>query len=158
MSTPDRAGRDDLHAPFRPVRSRRVAVVVAVTQAVLFAALALLMPGSGPTAWQWYDRVGLLLFAALVAALLRRYARIEALADDAGLHVRNLVNSRDLEWPEVVAVRFGDGDPWVTLDVADGDTLAVMAIQRADGPQRSQAEARRLATLVALHSRTPRDG
>ena len=34
----------------------------------------------------------------------------------------------------------------------DGDTLAVMGVQRADG-KRGLAEADRLATLVALHSR-----
>jgi hypothetical protein len=42
------------------------------------------------------------------------------------------------------------------LDLSDGDVLAVMAIQRADGA-RALAEARRLATLVAVGSRTPRD-
>ena len=51
---------------------------------------------------------------------------------------------------------FGGGEPWVTLDLADGDTLAVMAIQRADGED-AVAEARRLATLVDVHSRTDRD-
>jgi hypothetical protein len=56
----------------------------------------------------------------------------------------------------VVAVRFGDGDPWVMLDLRDGDVLAVMAIQRADGAY-AQAEARRLATLVAAGTGTPRD-
>ena len=148
---------DDLHAPFRPVRSRRVAIGVAVAQGVLFAVLAVVMPSTGPVPWQWYDRLGLLLFAALVAALLGRYARLEAVPSDDGLFVRNLVQKRELAWTEIVDVQFGDGDPWVTLDIADGDTLAVMAVQRADGPERSRAEARRLATLVALHSRTERD-
>ena len=53
-------------------------------------------------------------------------------------------------------MRLGDGDPWVMLDLSDGDVLAVMAIQRADGAY-AVAEARRLATLVAAGSRTPRD-
>ena len=38
--------------------------------------------------------------------------------------------------------------PWVTLDLADADTVAVMAIQKADGPS-AQDEAQRLAQLVA---------
>jgi hypothetical protein len=70
--------------------------------------------------------------------------------------VVNLFHSRHLDWAEVVAVRFGGGAPWVMLDLDDGDELAVMGIQRADGAF-TQAEARRLATLVALHSRTERD-
>ena len=50
----------------------------------------------------------------------------------------------------------GPGRPWVQLDLSDGDTLAVMGIQRADGAF-ADAEARRLATLVAMHTATPRD-
>jgi hypothetical protein len=38
-------------------------------------------------------------------------------------------------------------DPWVVLDLSDGGTLAVMAVQRADG-ERGMAEARRLQALV----------
>ena len=38
----------------------------------------------------------------------------------------------------------------MSLDLADGDTLAVMAIQGADG-ERGRVEATRLATLVAEH-------
>ena len=51
-------------------------------------------------------------------------------------------------------MRFGSGRPWVQLDLADGDTLAVMGIQRADGAC-ADAEARRLATLVAQHTADP---
>ena len=53
-------------------------------------------------------------------------------------------------------MRFGDGDPWVTLDLSDGDVLAVMAIQRPTASD-GVAEARRLATLVAAHTRTDAD-
>ena len=50
-----------------------------------------------------------------------------------GLTVRNLVLTRTLEWPEIIGIQFGGGEPWVSLDLLDGDTLAVMAIQKADG-------------------------
>ena len=40
---------------------------------------------------------------------------------------------------------------YLTLDLDDGDTLAVMAIQKADG-ERGRAEASRLAGLVAAHA------
>ena len=70
--------------------------------------------------------------------------------------MRNVVYTTRLEWAQIVAVRFGGGDPWVTLDLDDGEVLAVMAIQRADG-DRGRAEARRLATLVAERSATARD-
>ena len=88
--------------------------------------------------------------------MLLRFGRLRADPSPAGLVVRNLVRREDLRWEQIVAVRFGDGDPWVMLDLSDGDVLAVMAIQRADGA-RALAESRRLATLVAAGSRTPRD-
>jgi PH (Pleckstrin Homology) domain-containing protein len=88
--------------------------------------------------------------------VLWRFARLAAIPADDALVVRNLSGDRRLEWAEIVTVRFGGGEPWVTLDLADGETLAVMAIQRADGAD-AVAEARRLATLVDLHSRTERD-
>ena len=44
-------------------------------------------------------------------------------------------------------VQFGHGMPWPTLELNDADTLAVMAIQRSDGP-RSIQESARLNALV----------
>jgi hypothetical protein len=142
--------------PFRPFRARRVAIGFAVAQAVVLLALAVLSPGNGPIPWQWYDRLGLVLLAVVIAYVLLLFARLRATPGPDGLVVRNVVHVTRLEWPQIVAVRFGGGDPWVTLDLDDGDVLAVMAIQRADG-ERGVAEARRLATLVAVHSRTDAD-
>ena len=85
--------------------------------------------------------------ASSIAFLAWRYASIRAVPSRAGLVVRNLVLTRTLEWPEVVGIQFGGGEPWVTLDLEDGDTVAVMAIQKADGPLAGR-EASRLAALV----------
>jgi hypothetical protein len=138
-------------APFEPVRSRRTALVAAVVQAVLLVVLGFIVPGGG-----WLDLVGFLAVAAGVGWVLVRFSRLRAEPSPDGLVVQNLVHRERLQWQQVVAVRFADGDPWVTLDLSDGDVLAVMAIQRADGP-RGTAEARRLATLVAAHTRTDAD-
>jgi len=51
-------------------------------------------------------------------------------------------------------VRFSANDPWVRLDLADGGTIAVMGIQRADG-ERAMADARRLQDLVTRHGEAP---
>ena len=51
----------------------------------------------------------------------------------------NLLRTRFLEWPEVVRVGFRRGDPWVLLDLADGETQPVMAIQANDGERAVQA-------------------
>jgi hypothetical protein len=143
-------------APFRPVRTRRVAIGFAVAQAVVLIALAVVAPGNGPIPWQWYDRAGVVLLAAATAWVLSRFARLRAEPGRLGLTVRNVIRRTDLDWAQIVAVHFGEGDPWVILDLDDGDVLAVMAIQRADGA-RGMAEARRLATLVAAHTATDRN-
>ena len=70
--------------------------------------------------------------------------------------MRNLVLTRTLSWPEVVGVQFGGGEPWVTLDLDDGDTLAVMAIQKSDG-EVSGREASRLAALVQAFGESRHD-
>ncbi len=158
MTPPPSEGdaRADLHAAFRPVRGRRTAVVIGVAQGLVLIWTAAAMPGVGPEAAHWYDRLGVLLVSAAIGVMLWRFARLAALPGEDGLVVRNLSGDRALAWAEVVQVRFGGGHPWVTLDLADGESLAVMAIQRADGP-RADADARRLATLVALHSHTERN-
>ncbi len=145
-----------LSRPFRPFRARRVAITFAVAQAVVLLGLAVLTPGDVVIPWHWYDRLGVVLLAGAIAYVLLLFARLRATPGPDGLVVRNVVTVTELEWAQIVAVRFGGGDPWVTLDLADGDVLAVMAIQRADG-ERGVAEARRLATLVAARSRTDTD-
>jgi hypothetical protein len=132
--------------PFRPRRARIVAVSVAVVSVLLFGAVGLLVPGAGPA-----DRVGIAGFGVAIGWLMWRYASLSAVPSDSGLRVRNLLVSRDLEWAEIVEVHLVVGAPWVTLDLDDGDTLAVMAIQKADGAY-GRSEASRLAGLVAAHA------
>jgi hypothetical protein len=140
------------YAPFRPVKARWVSLGVGAATVVILTGVALALPPTVPVA----DRVGLILTGLLVAWFALRQAGVRALPSRSGLTVRNLFLGRELEWAEIVSVRFGPDRPWVQLDLADGDTLSVMAIQRSDGA-RAQTEARRLATLVAANSRTDRD-
>ncbi|WP_421741452.1 PH domain-containing protein [Cellulomonas sp.] len=145
------AGVDALTSPFRPRFARLVtiglAVLVLVSTVAIMLAMSVLSTG---------DRIGFALVGGLIVWFLWRQASVTARVDDDGLTVRNLVFTRRLEWAEIVSVRFGSGRPWVQLDLSDGDTLAVMGIQRADGAF-ADAEARRLATLVAMHTATARD-
>ncbi|WP_275003641.1 PH domain-containing protein [Promicromonospora iranensis] len=94
------------------------------------------------------NRVAMIVFGVLGALIAWRFGAVRAMPDPAGLTVVNYAKSRRLAWAEIVTVRFGPNDPWVHLDLADGDVLAVMGIQRADG-EHGMAEARRLVALVA---------
>ena len=146
--------REQLHAVLRPRRARVVALGLAAAQALVLTVGALLLPGSGSGAVGWSDRFGVIAIAAGAGWLLWRLGTVAAWPGEQGLRVRNLITGRELAWAQIVSVHLGGGGPWVILDLADGETLAVMAIQRADGDF-AQAEATRLATLVALHSRAP---
>ena len=145
-----------LHRPFRPRAARVVGTVLAGACFAGSVVLAILLPQAAPVHQSWADRLAILAFGALVAWFLLRQAGVRADPDEDGLTVRTLAVTRRVAWTEVVSVRFGHGRPWVQLDLSDGDTLAVMGVQDADGTF-AAGEARRMATLVALHSTTPRD-
>jgi MFS family permease len=143
--------RAELHAPFRARRGRIVGWTAAFGQAAALILAAIIVPWNGPLPFSWYDRAAFVVLAAVIGWFLTRLADVSATPSETGLVVRNVLLSRTLDWAQIVSVRFAGGDPWVTLDLSDADTLAVMAIQRADG-DRGAAEARRLATLLALHA------
>jgi hypothetical protein len=156
--TPARRDPDPL-APFRPRRGRAVALGAAASSIVVFGAIAVLMPTETLGHWGPADRLMLFGIGVVLALVAWRYASILAVPSRAGLVVRNLVVTRSLEWAEIVGVQFGGGEPWVSLDLEDGDTVAVMAIQKADGDV-ADREASRLAALVQAfgEAREPHPG
>ncbi|KRE52851.1 PH domain-containing protein [Phycicoccus sp. Soil748] len=135
-------------APFRPHRGRTVSLAFAVAALVVFAVIAVVLPSpeQGGT-WRAGDKVFFALLGVAIAAILWRFASIRALPTRESLTVRNLFTTRVIAWQSVVDVRFGGGDPWVTLELDDTDTVAVMAIQKADA-EVGRSEASRLAALV----------
>ena len=88
-----------------------------------------------------------LLYLALMFALLR--SRAVAYADR--LVVVNGYRRHEYEWPQIVAARLPPGAPWVTLDLADGETASVLGIQGSDG-DRARRAVRELKALVAAAS------
>ena len=137
----------DALAPFRPRRGRTVALVVAWSSLVVFGVIAVVMPAQADGRWGIGDRLMFFGLGVALALIAWRYASIVAVPSRAGIVVRNLMLTRTLTWPEVVGIQFGGGEPWVTLDLEDGDSVAVMAIQKADGPVAGR-EASRLAALI----------
>lgn len=147
---------DALHRPFRPRAARVVSTTAAVVFALGMGVLGVVVPAELTVTSVWLDRLAFALLGLGGAWFLLRHAGVRADPDADGLVVRNLLLTRRVAWAEIVSVRFGHGRPWVQLDLADGTTLAVMGIQRADG-ERAVRDARRLATLVARYSSTARD-
>lgn len=130
-----------------------MAIVMAVLSVVLFTVLALLV--AGPDAggdWVVADRIMMAVLGLGLGAVLWRWAIIAAVPDESGLSIHNLVGRRHILWDEIADVTFDEGDPWATVHLKDTESVAIMAIQRADGDA-ARGEAQRLADLVAL-SRT----
>ncbi len=149
-------GDDPLLRPFRPRAARLVSIPLGAAALVLMVGIGVALPRITGTPVGLGDRAGFVAVGVGIAWFLALEAGVRADVDPDGLTVRNLLRTRRLTWPEIVSVRFGPDRPWVQLDLADGGTLAVMAVQRADGA-RARGEARRLATLVARFSATERD-
>jgi Bacterial PH domain len=98
-----------------------------------------------------FDRVAFLVCAVVATYAIHRLADVRAVATTDGLTVINVARSRQLEWVEIIGVRLAPGDPWLQLDITDGTTLAVMAVQAADGA-RARAMALEVAAAVAAYS------
>ncbi len=137
----------DPFAVFQPRRGRRVAIGLAVAVVSVFTFLAVFITPSRINDYQISDRLLIASIGWALALLFWRYASIKATPSREGLVVRNLFVTTTLAWPQIVAMQYGDGAPWPTLELNDTETIAVMAIQRSDG-RRSIEEARRLNTLI----------
>ena len=132
------------YRPFRPRNTRRVALVLAATVPVVLLGAGLVV-----RAGIW-DLGGFLGLGLLISWILWRMASVSAIPSAEGLVVRNVFITTPLAWAQIVSVRFGDR-PWPQLDLTDGDTIAVMGVQRSDGGY-AQDEARRLAGLIEDHA------
>jgi hypothetical protein len=140
---------------FRPLWATVAALAVGAlaVAGILFVGLGAAAPGStdsrisDPRAGDTVDRALFVLLVVLIVVLMWRLGGVYAKAAPSGLVVRNIIRTTRLEWPQILAVQLSAHDSWVMLDVADGTTLAVMAIQRADG-NRGIRDVQRLAALV----------
>jgi hypothetical protein len=100
---------------------------------------AVLLGVSLPAPYKGGDQLGVALCGVPVAAVLWLLARPSVTASDDGLLVRNLVGSRRLTWAEVVSIRLGPDDSWASIDVSDGTSLPVMALQTVDRAHTAEA-------------------
>lgn len=129
---------------------RIIGIVGAVVVLVGFAVLSVALLVVDWKPWTGLDVIWMNLLGILFALCLLRIADIQARPSDSGLVVKNMVRTRTFEWRQILGVSFspeGD-DPWPLLDLTDGTTCAVMAIQTADGP-RAHAEVARLRMLIS---------
>lgn len=127
---------------WRPRATRLVAYLTAGVIMLGLIALAVLVAPQ----FKAFDRGLMIAFGALVGWILHMLARCRVAADEKGLTVVNAFRTRRLEWPEVLGVTMTPGDPWPTLDLADGTSIGAMGI---NGTEKALA-ARQLTELRAL--------
>lgn len=138
----------ELPVTFRPRRARLVVLPLAAVVLVGCVGIALIVSGEG---WSLPYRIAMAATALPIVAVLWLLARPRVDADADGVTVVNLIYRHRLEWAQIVEVRLAVGDPWVMLDLNDGETLPVMALQAADG-ERGRRMAGQLRALVFAHS------
>jgi hypothetical protein len=83
-----------------------------------------------------------------VAGAILLFTRPRVIADSRHIEVRNIIGAHDLPWAVVRRIVFERGSPWVSLELADDDTVAVMAVQAADKDHAVAA----VRALRALHA------
>ncbi|MQA97395.1 MAG: PH domain-containing protein [Streptosporangiales bacterium] len=114
------------------------------------AVLAVILPDD----WLLADRVGMVLFGLVLFGGTHLLARPRLEATAEGLTVVNIIRTRILDWPEIVRVTMPVGEPWPTLDLAHGETLACMGIQSNDGAYARNRLAE-LRSLIHEHGEAP---
>ena len=97
--------------------------------------------------FSWFQRGTLFFFGLLAFTLWFALVRSRVVAEEGRLVVVNGYRRREFEWAEVIAVHLPPGAPWVTLDLADGTTVAAMGIQGSDG-DRAKRSVRQLRVLI----------
>jgi hypothetical protein len=95
-----------------------------------------------------FQRITMLFLVLLAGAAGFALCRSRAVATEQGLTVVNGYKRRDFEWAELVAVHLPPGAPWAMLDLADGETCPVMAIQGSDG-KRAREAVSQIRTLIS---------
>ncbi len=137
---------------FRPRRARQVIYPLAAVLVGCVVGVNLWLPSSGRGGWGIGSRLSLVLFTAAVVAFLHRLASVRVVIEPDHATVVNIVHRRRLEWAEIVGVRLLADDSWMMLDLSDGDVMAAMGVQRADGGY-AEAQARVFAQLVNQRTR-----
>lgn len=141
---------------YRPLGTRMVSAVAAIALVGVVTFLWFMLPAHVRSDFGWFQRITLIAVFAAMVALLNALFRTRARADEQGLTIINGYRTHRYEWPEIVSISLNANRPWALIDLADGTTAVVMALQTSDG-ERATRSARELAGVIASHSDPDRD-
>lgn len=141
---------------YRPLGARMVSAVMGGVLISLLVFLWLMLPARVRAEFGWFQRVTLVAIFLAVMVVLYGIFRTRVTASERGISVTNGYHRQDFYWAEVVAISLTQHRPWALVDLADGSTVAVMALQTSDGP-RATRSTREIAGMIAARSHTDRD-
>lgn len=150
-ATGDGSSQPGLPVRFRPVGVRVAGWLFGAALLVVGVVVWVSFPASVRESFNLPQRVTLVGMFVAGVVLGHALGRCRVDADESGVRVVNGYRTRVLSWAQVVAVRMRPGDPWATLDLADGTTLSAMGIQGSDG-RRAREHVRRLRALIAARA------
>ncbi|WBB61136.1 PH domain-containing protein [Streptomyces sp. WMMC500] len=133
----------DLPVVFRPRRTRVVLVTAGLAIFATLTAIGMTLSLSAG------ERISFVVVGLFFLGGLLVLGRPKVVADDDGVTVTNLTHSRRLAWAEILGVNLRPGDPWVSLDLADGTSLPAMGIQPGIAREQAEQDARALAGMAA---------
>lgn len=141
---------------WRPLGARIAGTIAGVMTLTLMIAVWITFGPVERAKFTTFQR-GTLVFLGLIAfgvwfALMR--SRVTATSE--GVTVVNGYRRRDFAWAEVIAINLRRGAPWAGIDLSDGTSVSLIAIQGSDG-QRAANAVRELRRLLAENSPTERD-
>jgi hypothetical protein len=147
-------GLPALPRTWRPLGPRIVGIAVTLALMAVVAVGWFSFDAETRAKFTVFQRGTLVFFGLLYLTLMLALIRSRAVAYADRLVVVNGYRRHEYEWPQIVAARLPPGAPWVTLDLADGETVSVLAIQGSDG-DRARIALRELKALVAAASASP---
>lgn len=106
---------------------------------VASAAAWLLLPDEIQETFTIYERITALLLGALLLACAHALVRPRVDVTEEGLTVVNGYKKREFVWAQVLAIHLPPGAPWATIDLSDGTSCSVMALQGSDGARAKKA-------------------
>jgi hypothetical protein len=149
---------DDIALPtrYRPFGARLAAAAAGIVLTGAVAFLWLMLPGEVQDDFTAFERGTLIAFFLAMLVVLFAVYRSSATADADDLTVVNGYRTHHYGWAQIVRVSLSPNRPWALIDLADGETMSVLAIQGSDG-ERAVRSARELATVLAQQTRTARN-
>lgn len=123
---------------------------------VLFGFLWLTLPPHAQAAFGTFQRLTVLVFFFGVIAVLYGIFRTKVVASRRGVSVVNGYRRHDFDWAEIVAIGLNPDRSWALVDLTDGSTVALMALQSADG-LRATRSTRELSAMIAAESAHPEE-